>query len=169
MAKKEGVKMAGKPGYLWDTYETTPKMSTYLLAWVVFKMESAKSKSKRGVKFEAFYGNASLMQHAADVGAQMLDFFEQKIFVGINYNLPKMDFVAVPNLKCLAMENWGMVTFCPENVIYSEEKRDKDTIKNDEIIAHELVNSFASSLDSKLILIPMQAHQWTGNLVTCAW
>ena len=164
--------MAGKPGYLWDFYETTPKMSTYLVAWVVFKMESVKSKSKRGVEFEAFYGNASLMQHAADVGAKMLDFFEQEIFVGINYEFPKMDFVAVPNLQCSAMENWGMVTFCSRKVIYSEEKRNKDTIKNDEIIAHELVNSFplqADSRDAKLKLIPIQAHQWFGNLVTCAW
>ena len=144
-------------------------MSTYLLAWVIFKMKSAKSKSKRGVKFEAFHGNASLMQHAADVGAKMLDYFEQKIFVGINYNLPKMDLVAVPVLKECGMENWGMITFQPDKVEYSEEKRNIATIEHDELLAHELVNSFPNSFNVKLKMVHIQAHQWTGNLVTCAW
>ena len=117
-------------------------MSTYLLAWVVFKLKSAKSKSKRGVEFEAFSGNASLMQHAVDVGAKMLDYFEQKIFVGINYNLPKVDLVAVPRLKAWGMENWGMITFQPVKLEFSEEKRNTETIRHDELLAHELVNSF---------------------------
>ena len=93
MVRREGA-WSDRPGYVWDTYSPTPVMSAYLLAWVVSKYESAKSTSARGVKFEAFYSKASFMQHAADIGAKMLDHFEQKVF-GIKYNLPKMDIIAV--------------------------------------------------------------------------
>ena len=134
---QEGEDVADRPGYVWDTYEPTPVMSTYLLAWVVSKYESATSSSARGVKFEAFYSDASFMQHAADVGARMLDHFEKKVF-GINYNLPKMDIVAVKKFKSAAMENWGMMTFQIEHVANSQ----VDTFDNDMMMAHELVRHY---------------------------
>ena len=134
-------------------------MSTYLLAWTVNKYESAKSTSARGVKFEAFYlkayshpcnysyqsyesyescvngigKNASIMQHPADVGAKMLDHFEQKVFVGLNYNLPKMDIVAVERYAFGAMENWGMMVFRAKLF------KTQEYFYLDKIMAHELV------------------------------
>ena len=120
-------------------------MSTYLLAWVVSKYESANNISARGVKFEAFYANASLVQRAADVGAKMLDHFEQKVF-GINYNLPKMDIVAVETLSG-AMENWGMMTFDTKFVLHSEDSI--DTFDKDLMMAHELVCHYLTNLTHK--------------------
>ena len=116
-------------------------MSTYLLAWAVSKYESAKSTSARGVKFEAFYFNASLMQHAADVGAKMLEHFEQKVF-GINYNLPKMDIVAVPKFAAGAMENWGMMTFKAGYAAQFQTQTMRKIFVNDGVMAHELVCHF---------------------------
>ena len=130
--KREGEK-ADRPGYVWDTYQPSPVMSTYLLAWVVSKYESAKNMSARGVKFEAFYSDASLVQRAADVGAKMLDHFEQKVFVGINYNLPKMDIVAVERYAFGAMENWGMMVFRAKLF------KTQEYFYLDKIMAHELV------------------------------
>ena len=132
---QEGEDLGDPPGYVWDTYKPTPVMSTYLVAWVVCKYESAKSTSARGVKFEAFYHNASGMQHAADVGAKMLDHFEQKVF-GINYNLPKMDIVAAPKFEFGAMENWGMMVFL-ENLVV--EYKENAKFSDDLVMAHELV------------------------------
>ena len=139
--KQEGQDVADRPGYVWDTYEPTPVMSTYLLAWAVSKYESAKSTSARGVKFEAFYFNASLMQHAADVGAKMLEHFEQKVF-GINYNLPKMDIVAVPKFAAGAMENWGMMTFQAQYAARYQKHTMRKIFENDGVMAHELVCHF---------------------------
>ena len=116
-------------------------MSTYLLAWAVSKYESAKSTSARGVKFEAFYYNASLMQHAADVGAKMLEHFEQKVF-GINYDLPKMDVVAVVNFAAGAMENWGMMTFQANIAARFQTQTLQAIFFNDGVMAHELVCHF---------------------------
>ena len=135
MVRREGA-WSDRPGYVWDTYSPTPVMSTYLLAWVVSKYESAKSTSARGVKFEAFYSKASFMQHAADIGAKMLDHFEQKVF-GIKYNLPKMDIIAVETFFSGAMENWGMMTFKTEFVLHSTDSI--DTFDKDLLMAHEVV------------------------------
>ena len=141
VAQKEGEELAGKPGYLWDTYTITPKMSTYLLAFAVFNatIKSSDSTSGRGVKVQAFYANASSIEHAAVVCAKMLDYFEQNVFVGINYSLPKMDIIAVPQFPG-AMENWGMVTFHTSLSLYSESGRDERTVDNDNIMGHEVVN-----------------------------
>ena len=150
-AIREGEDVGDRPGYVWDTYSPTPVMSTYLLAWMVSKYESAKSTSARGVKFEAFYANASLMQRSADVAAKMLEHYEQNVF-GINYNLPKMDIVAVRSFQSGAMENLGMMTFTRNIVLnsgYSGNENDdlessplSDTFEDDGVMAHELVCQF---------------------------
>ena len=141
-AKEEGAELVGKPGYLWDTYTVTPIMSTYLLAWTVFNskaIKSSSSTSSRGVEIQAFYKRFRYMEHAAVVCAKQLDYFEQHIFVGINYTLPKLDIVTVPEFAAAAMENWGMFTFQTNAVIYAEAARDKYTVSNDNTMAHELV------------------------------
>ena len=141
-AKEEGMELAGKPGYLWDTYTITPIMSTYLLAWAVFNstINSSSSTSARGVEIQAFYKNVSYMEHAAVICAKQLDYFEQNVFVGINYNLSKLDIVTVGEFAASAMENWGMFTFQTMGVIYREAVRDKFTVSKDNTMAHELVN-----------------------------
>ena len=73
------------------------------------------------------------MQHPADVGAKMLDHFEQKVFVGINYKLPKMDIVAVERYAFGAMENWGMMVFRAKLF------KTQEYFYLDKIMAHELV------------------------------
>ena len=81
--------MVGKPGYFWDTYTTT-----YLLAWTVVNstaINSSTSTSARGLEIQTFYKNATVMEHADLICAKQLHCFEQNIFVGINYNFPKLD------------------------------------------------------------------------------
>ena len=139
--REEGTELVGKPGYFWDTYTITPVMSTYLLAWAVFNstINSTSSTSARGVEIQAFYKNVTLMEHAALICAKQLDYFEQNVFVGINYNLSKLDIVTVPEFAASAMENWGMFTFQTMAVIYAETGRDTFTVSKDDTMAHELV------------------------------
>ena len=69
------------------------------------------------------------MEHAALTCGKQLDYFEQNIFVGSNYNnLSKLDIVAVPDFEAAAMENWGMFTFQTNVVLYYEALRDKFTV-----------------------------------------
>ena len=140
--KEEAAELVGKPGFLWDTYTITPVMSTYTLAWTVFNskaIKSSSSTSSRGVEIQAFYKRASYMEYPALVCAKQLDYFEQRIFVGINYTLPKLDIVTVPEFGASAMENWGMFTFQTNAVIYVAKARNKNTVRKDNTMAHELV------------------------------
>ena len=119
--KEKGVAMEEDDGYLWDHYEKSVKMSTYLLKWVVSKFGYAEAETKRGVKIRAFYGENATesMLYAAQNGAKIMDYLEQ-VF-NIEYQLPKMDMVTVPFFTYAAMEEWGLMTFNIKVLQFEEE------------------------------------------------
>ena len=137
-------------GYLWDHYEKSVNMSTYLLKWVVSKYGYAEAETERGIKVRAFYGKNSTksMEYAAQNGAKIMDKLEE-VFK-MEYQLPKMDMVTVPFFAAGAMEEWGLMSFALGEKQF-EQEHDSGRFWVDKIISHELV------------------HQWAGNLVTCAW
>src|SRR3989344_4181595 len=131
-------------------FQTTPKMSTYLLYLGVGKFEYLENNSSR-VKIRVYTvpGKKNLGKMALDYAQRFLDYFDN--YFGIKYPLPKCDFIAIPDFSSGAMENWGAITF-REIVLLGDEKTsvaNKEYIA--EVIAHEL------------------AHQWFGNLVTMKW
>ena len=148
--KEEGVVMEEDEGYLWDHYEKSVNMSTYLLKWVVSKYGYAEAETERGIKVRAFYGKnfTKSMEYAAQSGAKIMDKLEQ-VFK-MEYQLPKMDMVTVPFFKAGAMEEWGLMSF-RFYLLQFEEESSTLRYNVDNVISHELV------------------HQWAGNLVTCAW
>src|SRR3989344_2411266 len=131
-------------------FQTTPKMSTYLLYLGVGKFEYLENNSSR-VKIRVYTvpGKKNLGKMALDYAQRFLGYFDN--YFGIKYPLPKCDFIAIPDFSSGAMENWGAITF-REIVLLGDEKTsvaNKEYIA--EVIAHEL------------------AHQWFGNLVTMKW
>ena len=105
--------------YMWDRYEKSPIMSTYLVKWVVSKFNWAEAVTTRGVRIRAFYGANESMSYGAESGAKIMDYFEQ-LFL-INYTLPKMDMVTVPFFPWGAMEEWGLMTFGINALQFEEE------------------------------------------------
>jgi puromycin-sensitive aminopeptidase len=89
----------------------TPKMSTYLLAYCIGEFDYVQAMTKYGVliKVYATRGRAASCQYALDCGCKALDSFND--FFGVNYPLPKLDMVAIPEFAMGAMENWGLVTY----------------------------------------------------------
>ncbi len=53
-----------------------------------------------------------------DVGNQMLDALVN--YFGVNYSLPKLDQVGIPNFRYGAMENWGLVKYREDYFIYND-------------------------------------------------
>ncbi len=134
------------------TFETTPKMSTYLLAFAFGEIDYLERTTKDGVQVRT-WATAENVAHTAfalDVAVKCLEFYNE--YFGIPYPLAKCDNVALPDFSSGAMENWGMITYRESGLIVDSE----NTSLNQKqwvalVIAHEL------------------AHQWFGNLVTMEW
>jgi len=140
------------PGIRYTSYEPTPRMSTYLLAFVVGDLHKKTASSARGVEVNVWATHAQpadSLDWGLTIATEVIDFFED--FYGVPYPLPKCDHVAVPDFSAGAMENWGLITYREACLLASE--NDPTTLKHyiATVIAHEL------------------AHQWFGNLVTMRW
>lgn len=139
------------------TFDTTPIMSTYLLAWAAGDFEYIESfteKTYNGrklpVRVYTTKGLSKQGQLALESATKIVDYFS-KIF-DIDYALPKVDLLAVHEFSHGAMENWGLITYRTTAVLYDEETSDAAYMTRVVyVVAHEL------------------AHQWFGNLVTMDW
>lgn len=141
-----------KDGVLITTFETTPKMSSYLLAFVAGELQYKEVTNANGVLVRC-YATPDQVAHtgfAVDFAAKSLEFYND--FFAVPYPLPKCDLVAVPDFAAGAMENWGLITFRENALLYDKTNSSADTKEwVAAVIAHEL------------------AHQWFGNLVTMKW
>ena len=151
--EKEGVPMQDNIEYVWDIFEVSPKMSTYLLAFVVSYFNSTKSKTlANDVDFKIWSRKTVLDQtvFAAEIGPKLQQFFE--IQFKIPSLLPKQDMIALPDLFIGAMENWGLIT-SRETLLLCKKGQSSAGQKelSEIVIAHEI------------------SHQWFGNLVTMEW
>ena len=133
-------------------FAPTPKMSTYLVAFLVGDFEYRETTTTDGVKIRVYAtpGKADQLEYALDVASKTLSFYGD--YFDIAYPLPKLDMIAVPDFASGAMENWGAVTYRETDLLVdptNSSRANKQRVA--EVIAHEL------------------AHQWFGNLVTMAW
>ncbi len=133
-------------------FAPTPKMSTYLLAFIVGEFEYIEGKSDKGKVIRVFTtpGKKQQARFALSVASKCLDFYER--YFAIDYPLPVLDLIAIPDFAAGAMENWGAVTYRESTLLIDEERSstgNKQWVAL--VIAHEL------------------AHQWFGNLVTMEW
>ncbi len=140
-------------GLTTTAFETSPKMSTYLLAFVLGEIHQVSDRTKSGVEVNIWGTLAQPKESfslALDAAIRSIEFFED--YFGVPYPLPKADHVALPDFSSGAMENWGLITY-REAVLLSypeaESQSTKETIAL--VVAHET------------------SHQWFGNLVTMAW
>ncbi|OWB57389.1 peptidase activity, acting on L-amino acid peptides protein [[Candida] boidinii] len=140
------------------TFETTPLMSTYLLAWCIGKFDYIESFTKTAkyqgkpipIRVYTKPNNSEQGRFALEMACKSVDYFSE-IFK-IDYVLPKLDLLAIPEFGANAMENFGMVSFRATALLFDPKTSDlKYQQKVAYVVAHEL------------------AHQWFGNLVTMNW
>lgn len=134
------------------TFDVTPKMSSYLVAFVVGNIHKKTTQTKRGVEVNVWASAAQgsdTLDFALDAATKIIDFYEE--YFGVNYPLAKCDHVALPDFSSGAMENWGLITY--REVCLLADKNTGSAGKHliASVVAHEL------------------AHQWFGNLVTMEW
>ena len=133
-------------------FEKTPRMSTYLLAFVLGDLQRVSKKTKSGVEVSVLATKAqktSLLEFPLDFATRVLEFYED--FFDQKFPLPKCDHVALPDFSSGAMENWGLITY-RETALLADEK-----------------SSISSKKYVALVIAHETSHQWFGNLVTMKW
>ncbi|THV07366.1 leucyl aminopeptidase [Dendrothele bispora CBS 962.96] len=133
-------------------FQTTPIMSTYLVAFANGPFEYIESTVKLPISNKTVplrvYATADLIhqaQFALDVKAKVLPLYEQ-IF-DVPYPLPKLD-----TLVASAMENWGLITGRTNSFLLDPKKADMAGKKRVIVVqSHEV------------------AHMWFGNITTMEW
>lgn len=138
---------------LTTTFEKTPRMSSYLLAFVIGELHKKSARTKSGVEVNIWATpaqNENTLDFALDIATRSIDFYDE--YFGVKYPLPKSDHVALPDFSSGAMENWGLITY-RESCLLADPELTPESSRRfiATVIAHEL------------------SHQWFGNLVTMHW
>jgi aminopeptidase N len=138
---------------LTTTFEKTPRMSSYLLAFVIGELHKKSARTKSGVEVNVWATpaqNENTLDFALDIATRSIDFYDE--YFGVKYPLPKSDHVALPDFSSGAMENWGLITYRESCLLVDPELTPESSRRFiATVIAHEL------------------SHQWFGNLVTMNW
>lgn len=139
-------------GYKTVRFSPSPKMSSYLLAFIIGHFEFISKKTKDGTLVRVFVtpGKKKQAEFALTCAVKTLEFYTD--YFKIKYPLPTSDLIAIPDFAAGAMENWGAVTYRESAVLVdpvNSSTHNKQWVAL--VIAHEL------------------AHQWFGNLVTMEW
>ena len=134
-------------------FETTKRMSSYLIAFAFGEMISKQTTTDDGIKIGVYASPAhheDELDFALNIAKNAIEFYEK--YYETPYPLPHSWQLALPDFSAGAMENWGLITYRevfmlldPKNASLSVKQ------KNATDITHEL------------------AHQWFGDLVTMKW
>jgi aminopeptidase N len=132
-------------------FETTPKMSTYLVALAVGDFE-CESGSADGIPIRICSTPDKKGQtgFALEAAQEILRYYNR--YYSVKYPFKKLDVVAVPDFAAGAMENTAAI-FYRETLLLADPKNASIAVKKSiaVVLAHEM------------------AHQWFGDLVTMQW
>ncbi|CAL8271065.1 unnamed protein product [Merluccius merluccius] len=134
------------------TFIKSVPMSTYLVCFAVHQFDYVERRSKKGVPLRIYAQGSQIetAEYAANITKKIFDYFEE--YFNMTYSIPKLDKIAIPDFGTGAMENWGLITYRENNLLYDEnESSSYNKQRVASVIAHELV------------------HQWFGNIVTMDW
>ncbi|KAL0271368.1 UNVERIFIED_CONTAM: hypothetical protein PYX00_008477 [Menopon gallinae] len=154
MPVKTVTPVDGRSDYQWTIFERTPRMSTYLVAFLISDLHhfTPKLTPKEGVsnttyRFWARQDVLHRTRYAAKIVPDMKNYLEE--LLGVPDVMPKYDFVALPSFISNALENWGLVSFAEKNILYTPG-----------------FSSVFSKFETTQILGHELSHIWFGNLVT---
>ena len=133
-------------------FAPTIRMSTYLVAWIVGRLEATEAVRVDGTPIRIWCapGKTRLAGFAREIAAFSLRFFQE--YYGMPYPGDKLDLIAIPDFAFGAMENLGAITFRETALLVDEgAAAHAELTRVADVVAHEI------------------AHMWFGDLVTMAW
>ncbi|UJR20817.1 hypothetical protein I4U23_023929 [Adineta vaga] len=134
------------------TFDRTPIMSTYLVAYVVGEYDYVETKDTNGVSMRVYtpVGKKEHGNFALDIASKVLPFYAE--YFNIKYPIAKADQIAIADFAMGAMENWGLVTY-----------------RETALLIDPKLSSIGSRQRVAIVVAHELAHQWFGNLVTMDW
>jgi aminopeptidase N/puromycin-sensitive aminopeptidase len=133
-----------------QTFATTPKMSTYLLAFQVGDWVCTSGKADgTPIRSCSTPDKVALTPFALRAAEHFLHYYNQ--YFGVKYAMPKLDMIGIPDFEAGAMENWGCITYRETALLVD----DKAPLSAKKLVAVDVAHEMA--------------HQWFGDLVTMQW
>jgi aminopeptidase N len=132
-------------------FATTPKMSTYLVAFLVGDFACTSGEAD-GVPIRscATPDKVEYSKFALSAAEFVLHYYDT--YFGIKYPMPKLDMIALPDFEAGAMENFGAITYRETDLLIDDKTASQGARREvAETVAHEM------------------AHQWFGDMVTMEW
>jgi aminopeptidase N len=136
------------------TFQTSPKMSSYLLFFGLGDFERLSATGPGGVQLGIVSpaGSGEQARYALDTMQPVIAYYTD--YFGLPYPLPKLDNIAAPGESQFfgAMENWGAILTFEKNLLI------------DPAITSPTQQNYMYTAQAHEV-----AHQWFGNIVTMAW
>ncbi len=132
-------------------FDTTPKMSTYLVAFLVGDFQCTSGRQDDvDIRVCATPDKVGETAFALDIAKFALHYYDD--YFGIHFPLKKLDFIGIPDFEAGAMENFGAITF-----------------RETDLLVDPGTASIAVQRNAALAITHEMAHQWFGDLVTMQW
>ena len=132
-------------------FSTTPKISTYLVAFLVGDFQcTAGSSDGVAIRVCSTPDKVALTPYGVDVAKWVLHYYNT--YFDIPYPLKKLDLIALPDFEAGAMENFGAITY-----------------RETDLLIDPKTASVGSKKEVALVIAHEMAHQWFGDLVTMQW
>ncbi|KAK6617703.1 hypothetical protein RUM44_005291 [Polyplax serrata] len=144
------------PEYQWSTFERTPRMSTFLVAFLISDLEhlsprqNYSANSTVNYRFWSRHDVLYKTRYAMKIAPDMKNYMEH--ILQIRDVLPKHDFIALPAFVSTALENWGLYSFAEKNLLYTPG-----------------LSSIFSKFQITQVMAHEISHMWFGNMVTPKW
>jgi aminopeptidase N/puromycin-sensitive aminopeptidase len=130
---------------------TTPKMSTYLVAFLVGDFQCSAGESDGvAIRVCSTPDKVALTPYGVDVAKHVLHYYNN--YFGISYPLKKLDLIALPDFEAGAMENFGAITY-----------------RETDLLLDPKTATVGAKKEVALVIAHEMAHQWFGDLVTMQW
>jgi aminopeptidase N len=139
------------PGKHTLTFATTPRMSTYLVAFLVGDFDCTTHGDSDGIPIRVCStpDKVKLTHFALESAEHFLQYYDT--YFGIKYPMPKLDLIAIPDFEAGAMENFGAITYRETDLLVDDQDAINAKKNVASVVAHEM------------------AHQWFGDMVTMQW
>ncbi|KAJ2952362.1 hypothetical protein O0L34_g4647 [Tuta absoluta] len=144
-------------GRIMDSFHATPKMSSYLLSFLVsetFTVIAEDDSFDPPIRIIGRSNTVGMGDHALKLAVEMTKFYDEYFgipFSSMHTHLSN-DHISSPDWASAGTENWGLVSYRELYMIIDPRE------------ALMSVENYAATLISHEL-----AHKWFGNLITCYW